>query len=138
MKKAIIRKKPPFFTLAVLVLSLVLLYRIASCVQEIRFSMNYTSRFSASDYEYALQYKDYAYLNRIARNDSSSSTSEFVLACRSIADYYEASILYHAYDTAKNNAAASKELQRMTDDKADWPDYEGYFQDIDQLFVSVP
>ena len=135
MKKAKVRKKSPVFTVSVLFLSLILVYRVVSCAQEIYDSINYYNHFSSEDYEYALQYRNYSYLNRIAKNDTSSPSNEFVQACRDIADYFEASILYHSYDTTKNNTAASKELQRMKNCETAWPDYEEYFQDIDQLFT---
>ena len=87
-------------------------------------------------YQLFLQYKEYPYLNRICRRDTSSSSDPFIQACHGISDYYEAAILYHAYDKAKNNAAAQTELQRMNACEASYPDYEEYFRDIDQLLAS--
>ena len=136
MKTPKIRKKFSFFTLAVILLSLILIYRCTVCFQELHHSLSIGSHYSSQDYEYALQYKQYSYLNTLTRRDTSTASDDFVRACRSISDYYEAAILYHAYDAAKNNAAASKELQRMKDCETAWPDYEEYFRDIDQLFAS--
>ena len=113
MKRIKVKKKFSFFTLAVLLLSLVLVSRAASCIEDLRYGFFYSTSYSAQDYQYALQYKEYPYLNRICRRDTSSSSDPFIQACHGISDYYEATILYHAYDKAKNNAAAQTELQRM-------------------------
>ena len=136
MKTQKIRKNLSFFTLAVILLSLILLYRCTVCFRELQHSLSMRSLYSSRDYEYALQYRQYSYLNSITRRDTASASDDFIRACHGISDYYEASILYHAYTAAKNNAAASEELQRMKDCKTAWPDYEEYFQDIDQLFTA--
>lgn len=136
MKRIKAKKKFSFFTLAVLLLSLVLVSRAASCIEDLRYGFFYSTSYSAQDYQYALQYKEYPYLNRICCRDTSSSSDPFIQACHGVSDYYEAAILYHAYDKAKNNAAAQTELQRMNACEASYPDYEEYFRDIDQLLTS--
>lgn len=137
MKKSKPRKKFPVFTIAVILLSLVLLYQVADCFQEIRYAFYNGSVYSRQDYEYALQYRNYSYLNRICHQDTESSSDAFIQACHGVSDYYEAAILYHAYDSVKNNAAASKELQRMKNYEDSYPDYEDYFRDIDQLISGL-
>lgn len=136
MKKIRSRKKFPLFTIAVIILSIILLYQLSDCIQEIRYAFYDSSVYSRQDYEYALQYHNYSYLDRICHRDTSSSQDEFIQACHSISDYYDAALLYHAYNTAKNSAAASRELQRMNDCETSYPDYEEYFRDIDQLISS--
>ena len=78
MKRIKAKKKFSFFTLAVLLLSLVLVSRAASCIEDLRYGFFYSTSYSAQDYQYALQYKEYPYLNRICRRDTSSSSDPFI------------------------------------------------------------
>ena len=50
MKRIKAKKKFSFFTLAVLLLSLVLVSRAASCIEDLRYGFFYSTSYSAQDY----------------------------------------------------------------------------------------
>ena len=119
-------------TIATVILTLSLVFFIATGVSEMR-DVDYTSRYLTEEYYVTtLQQENYVELLSMTARDSKlgETHSETIKSCKAVAHYFEAASLYKAYVTVNNTKAAGVQIQRMEQYATQTGEFEAYVDKV--------